>query len=153
MFKLDLEKAEKPKIKLPTSVGSYKKQKNSRNTSTSSLLTMLNPLTVWITKNCSKFLKRWECQTTLPTSCETCIQVKKQVRTGHGTTDWFQTGKGVCQSHLGYGYLDYLTYMQSTSSEMPGWMKLRLESRLSKEISISSDMQMIPPLWQEVKRH
>ena len=52
-----------------------------------------------------------------------------------------------------YYHLAYLTYMQSTSSEMPGWMKLRLESRLSKEISISSDMQMIPPLWQEVKRN
>ena len=74
-------------------------------------------------------------------------------RTGNGTTDWFQTGKGVCQSHLGYGYLDYLTYMQSTSSEMPGWMKHKLKSRLLREIPITSDMQMIPPLWQEVKRN
>ena len=50
MFKLDLEKAEEPEIKLPTSVGSYKKQENSRKTSTSNSLTMLNPLTVWITE-------------------------------------------------------------------------------------------------------
>ena len=56
MFKLDLEKAEEPEIKLPTSAGSYKKQENSRKTSTSALLTTLKPLTVWITANCGKFL-------------------------------------------------------------------------------------------------
>ena len=60
MFKLDLEKAEEPEIKLPTSVGSLKKQENSRKTSTSALLTMPKPLTVWITINCGKFWKRWE---------------------------------------------------------------------------------------------
>ena len=64
MFKLDLEKAEEPKIKLPTSAGSWKKQESSRKTSTSALLTMPKPLTVWITTNCGKFLKRWEYQTT-----------------------------------------------------------------------------------------
>ena len=55
MFKLDLEKAEKPDIKLPRSIGSSKKQESSRMTSTSALLTMSKPLTVWITKNCGKF--------------------------------------------------------------------------------------------------
>ena len=64
MFKLDLEKAEEPEIKLPKSVGSLKKQDSSRKTSTSALLTMPNPLTVWITTNCGKFFKRWEYQTT-----------------------------------------------------------------------------------------
>ena len=68
MFKLDLEKAEEPEIKLPKSVGSFKKQDSSRKTSTSALLTMPNPLTVWITTNCGKFFKRWEYQTTLPAS-------------------------------------------------------------------------------------
>ena len=63
MFKLDLEKAEEPEIKLPTSVGSYKMQENSRKTSTA-LLTMPKPLTVWITVNCGKFRERWEYQTT-----------------------------------------------------------------------------------------
>ena len=57
MFKLDLQKAEEPEIKLPTSVGLWKKQESSRKTSTSALLTMLKPLTVWITTNCEKFLK------------------------------------------------------------------------------------------------
>ena len=77
MFKLDLEKAEEQEIKWPTSAGSYKKQKNFRKTSTSALLTTLKALTVWITTNCGKFFKRWEYQTTLPASSETCIQVKK----------------------------------------------------------------------------
>ena len=70
MFKLDLEKAEEPEIKLPTSVGSSKKQE--------ALLTMPKPLTVWITTNCGKFFKRWEYQTSLPDSWEICMQVNKQ---------------------------------------------------------------------------
>jgi len=65
---LDLEKAEEPEIKLPTSNGSQKKQENSRKTSTSTSLTTLKPLTVWITTNCEKFFKSWEYQTTLPAS-------------------------------------------------------------------------------------
>ena len=67
-FKLDLENAEEPEIKLPTSVGSSKKQDSSGKTSISVLLTMPKPLTVWITTNCGKFLKRLEYQTTLPAS-------------------------------------------------------------------------------------
>ena len=63
MFKLDLEKAEEPEIKLPTSGGSSKKQESSRKTSTSALLTMSKPLTLWITTKCGKSLKRWEYQT------------------------------------------------------------------------------------------
>ena len=78
MFKLDLEKAEEPEIRLPTSVGSSEKQDNSRKTSISALLTTPKPLTVWIKTNYGKFLKRWEYQTTLPTSWEMCMQVKKQ---------------------------------------------------------------------------
>ena len=78
MFKLVLEKAEEPEIKLPTSAGSLKKQKSSRKTSISTLLTMPKPLTMWITINCRKFLKRWEYQTTWPASWETYIQVRKQ---------------------------------------------------------------------------
>ena len=64
MFKLDLEKAEEPEIKLPTFIGTSKKQESSRNTSTSALLTMPKTLTLWITRNCGKFFKRWEYQNT-----------------------------------------------------------------------------------------
>ena len=69
------------------------KAREFQKTSTSASLTMLKPLTVWITANCGKFWKRWEYQTSWPASWEICIQV----RTGHGTTDWFQISKGVRQ--------------------------------------------------------
>ena len=68
------------------------------------------------------------------------------VRSGHGTTDWLQTRKVVYIKAI-YCHPAYLTYMQSTSCEMPGWMKHKLKSRLPGEISITSDMQMTPPLW------
>ena len=79
-----------------------KKQGNSRKTSTSASLTVLKPLTVWITTNCEKFLKRWEYQTTLPASCETCMQVKKQQLEPDMKQwyVWFKTGKGVCQDYI-----------------------------------------------------
>ena len=73
-----LGKAEEPEIKLPTSAGSLKKQESSRKTSISALLTMPNPLTVWITINCGKFFKRWEYQTTWPAFWEISLQVRKQ---------------------------------------------------------------------------
>ena len=75
--KLGLEKAGKLKIKLPTFIGSQRKQRNSRKTSTSISLTMLKPFTMWITTNCGKFFKRWEYQTTLPVSLETYMQAKR----------------------------------------------------------------------------
>ena len=64
------------------------------------------------------------------------------VRTGHGTTDWFQIGEEYIKTV--YCHPAYLTYTQSTSYEMPGWVKHKLESRLPGEISITSDMQMTP---------
>ena len=67
------------------------------------------------------------------------------------TTDWFQVGTGVCQAV--YCHPAYLTNMQSTSREILGWRKHKLESRLPGEVSITSDMQMTPPLWQKVKRN
>ena len=77
MFKLDLEKAGEPEIKLPTFVESYKKQESSRKTSTSVLLITPKPLTVHHNK-LWKFFKRWEYQTTLPASWKIYMQVKKQ---------------------------------------------------------------------------
>ena len=96
MFKLVLEKAEEPEIKLPISAGLSKKQETSRKPSTSALLTMPKPLTVWITTNCGKFWKRWA---TIPTD----LPLEKSVcrsGSGHGTTDWFQIGKGVHQGYM-----------------------------------------------------
>ena len=107
---------------------------------------------VWITRNCGKFLKRCEYQTTLPASWEICMQVKKQQL----IPDMEQlTGSKLGKEHIKavYCYPAYLTSMQSTSWEMLDWKKHKLASRLPGEISITSDMQMTPPLWQKVKRN
>ena len=73
------------------------------------------------------------------------------VRTGHGTTDWFQIGKGVRQGCILSPCLFNL--YADTSCEIPGWMKHKLESRLLGKISITSDMQMTPPLWQKMNKN
>ena len=95
MFKLVLEKAEEPEIKLPTSAGSWKKPESSRKTSISTLLTMRKPSTVWITINC-KILKEMGIPDQLICLLRNLYAGHKAtVRTGHGKTDWFQIGKGV----------------------------------------------------------
>ena len=150
MFKLVLEKAEEPKIKLPTSAGSSKKQESSRKTSISALWTMPKPLTVWITINCGKFWKRWEYQTPWPASWEICVQVKKQqleLDLEQHTNS--KSGKECVKAV--YCHPTYLTHMQSTSWEILGWVKHKVESRFPGESSITSDMQMTPPLWQKAK--
>ena len=145
LFKLDLEKAEEPEIKLPTSTGSYKEWESSRKTSTSALLTTQKPLTVWITTNCGKFFQRWEYQTALLWNLYAGQEAT--VKTGHGTTDWFQIGKGVCQGcmlspHLFNLYAEYIMWNAGLDEVQAG-------IRLPWEISITSDMQMTPPLWQK----
>ena len=148
MFKLVLEKAEEPEIKLPT----LKMEKSSRKASNSVLLTMPKPLIVWITTNCGKFFKKWEYQTTLPASWEICMQVMKQ-QFEPDMEQWTGSQLGKEYVKAVYCHLANLTYMQSTSCKMPGWMKLKLESRLPGEISITSNMKMTPNLWQKVKRN
>ena len=100
IFKLILGKAEEPEIKLPTIAGSLKKQDSSKKPSISALLTTLKPLTVWVTINW-KILKEMG----IPDHV-TCLLrnpyagQEAAVRTGHGTTDWFQIGKGACQGYI-----------------------------------------------------
>ena len=151
-FKLDLDKAEEPEIKFPASVGSSKKQESFRKASTSALLTMTKSLSLWITTNCGKFFKRWEYQTTLPVSWETCMQIKKQQL---ALDMEHQTGSKLGKEYVKavYCHPAYLTSMQSTLCEMPGWRKHKRESRLLGEISITSDMQVTPPLWQKMKKN
>ena len=97
MLKLALEKAEQPEIKLSTSAGSWKKQDSSRKTSVSALLTVPKPLTVWITINW-KILKEMGIPDHLTSLLRNLYAGEEAtVRTGHGTTDWFQIRKGVCQ--------------------------------------------------------
>ena len=152
MFKLVLEKAEEPEIKFPTSAGSWKKQESSRKISTSALLTIPKPLTVWTTTNTRKFFKRWEYQATWPAFWEICMQVRKQQLELDMEQ---QTGSKLGREYIkaAYRHPAYLTYMPSTSWETLGWMKHKLESGLLGEISIISDMQMTPPLWQKVKKN
>ena len=102
-------------------------------------LLMPKPLTVWITTNCGKFLKRWEYQTTLSASQEICMQVKKQQLELDMEQ---QTGSKLGEEYIKvlYCHPAHLTCIQSTSCQMPVWMKCQLESRLPGEISITSDM-------------
>ena len=101
---------------------------------------------VQIMANYGKFLKRWKYKTTLPASWKIHMQVKKQqleldMERQTGSKLGNKYVKAVCCHSA------YLTYMQSTSCEMPGWMKHKLESRLMGKISITLDTQMTPPFW------
>ena len=151
MFKLVLEKAEEPEIKLPTFAGSSKEQESSRKTSISSLLTMPKPLTVWITTNW-KILKEMGIPDHLSCLLRNLYAGQEAtVRTGHGTTDWFQIGKGVRQgcillSCLFNLYADYIMRNAGLDEAQAG-------IKFPGEISITSDMQVTPPLWQKVKKN
>ena len=149
MFKLVLEKAEEPEIKLATSAGSWKKQESSRKHVF---------LLYWLCQafDCVDHNKLWKIlnemgiPTTWPASWETYMQVRKQ----QFELDVEQQTVSKQEKEyikVVYCHPAYLTSMQSTSWETLGWKKHKLESRLPGEISITSDMQMTPPLWQEVK--
>ena len=105
----------------------------------SSLLTMLKPLTVWITTNCEKFLRKWKYQTTLSVSWETCIWVKKQ-QLEPDIEQLTDSKLGKEYKKAVYCHPAYLIFMQSTSYEILGCMNHKLESRFLGEISTTSDM-------------
>ena len=151
MFKLVLEKAEEPEIKLPISVGSSKKREFQKN--------IYFCFTDYAKAfDCVDHKKLWKSlqEMGIPDHL-TCLLrnlyagQETTVRTGHGTTDWFQIRKGVCQGCILSPCLFnlYAEYIM----RMLGWRKHKLESRLPGEISITSDIQMTPPLWQKVKRN
>ena len=125
MFKLDLEKAEQPEIKLPTSLGSSKKQESSRKTSTSDLLTTPKPLTVWITTIYGKLLRIPDHLTCLLRNLYAGQEAT--IRTRHGTTDWFQIEKRAYQdcvlSPCSFNICKIYREIKL------GWMKHKLESR------------------------
>ena len=127
MFKLDLEKAEEPKIKLPISIGSLKKQESSRKKKIyfcfiayAKAFECVDHNKVW------KFLKRREYQTTLPACWETCMQDKKQQLELY-MEQW--TGSKLEKEYMKFVYCQsaYLTYMQSTSYKMLGWITHKME--------------------------
>ena len=145
MFKLVLEKAEEPEIKLSTSAGSLKKQESSRTNIYFWFIDYAKAFHCVDYNKLWKFLKRWEYKTTWAASWEICMQVKKQQL----ELDMEQV---VSKSGKEYVKAAYLTYMKSTSWGMLDWVKHKLESRLLGEISITLDMQMEPPLWQSLRR-
>ena len=150
MFKLVLEKAEETEIKLPTSTGSWKKQESSRKTFYFCFIDYAKAF------DCVDHNKLWTIlkEMGIPNHL-TCLLrdlyagQEATVRTGHGTTDWFQIRKGgrpgcILSPCLFNFYVEYI--MRNTGLE-----ESQLESRLPGEISITSDIQMTPPLWQKVK--
>ena len=150
MFKLVLEKAEEPEIKLPTSAGSWEKQDSSRKTSISALYAKafdyVDHNKLW------KILKDMSIPNHL-----TCFlrnlyaDQEATVRTRHGTTDWFQIGKGIHQGCILSACL-FNSYAEYTMWNA-GLDEIQAESRLQGDVSITSDTQMTPPLWQKVERN
>ena len=151
MFKLDLEKAEEAEIKLPTSVGSSKKQEFQKNI----YFCFMDYAKAFDCVDHNKLLeilKEMGSPDHWPASWKTCMQVRKQQLEGNMEQ---QTGSNSGKDYIKaiYCHPAYLTYMHCTSWEKLSWMKHKLESRLWGEISIISDMQMTPPLWQKAKKN
>jgi len=149
MFKLDLEKAEEPEIKLPTSVGSWKKQESSRKTFISALLTMPKPLTVWITTNW-KILQEMGIPDHLTWLLRNLYAGQEaMVSTGHGPTDWFQIGKGVHQGCILSPYLFnlYAEYILRNAGLDEAQASIKIAERNINNLRYT----MIPPLRQKVK--
>ena len=144
MFKLVLGKAEEPSNCQHPLDHRKSKRISEKHLLLPYWLCQPKPLTVWITTNCGKFWKRWEYQTTWPASWEICMQVKKQqLELDMEQETGSRSGKGYVKAV--YCHSAYLTSMQSTSWETLVWIKHKLESKLSEEISIIADMQMTPP--------
>ena len=132
--------------------GSSKKQESSRKTSLSALLTMPKPLTVWITKKLWKILKEMGIPDHLTCLLRSLYKGEEAtVRTGHGTTDWFQLGKGVRQGCILSPCLFSLhaEYIMRNA----GLEEAQAGIKIAGRISITSDMQMTPTLWQKVKKN
>ena len=154
MFKLYLEKAEEPEIKLPTSAGSLKKQEEFQKNSYFCFIVYAKTLTVWITTNCGKFWKTWKYQTTWPASWEICNAGQEAtVRTGHGTTDRFQIGKGVHQGCiLSPGlfnlYAEYIMWNARLDEAQAG---IKIARRNINNLSYADDTTLIAESKEELK--
>ena len=150
MFKPDLEKAEKPEIKLPTSAGSSEKQESSKKEkSTSALLTMPKPLTVWITINW-KILKEMEIPDHLTRLLRNLYAGQEaMVTTGHETTDWFPIGKGLCQGYILSPYLFnlYAGYIMRNAGPEEAQAGIKIARRNINNLRYADDTT----LWQKAK--
>ena len=151
MFKLVLEKAEEPEIKLPTSAGSSKKQEFQKNMyfcfiDYAKAFDYVDHNKLW------KILKEMEIPNHLTCFLRNLYSGQEaRVRTGHGTTDCFQIRKGVHQGCIFSPCL--FNFYAEYIIEMLDWMQHKLESRLPGEMPTASDMQMTPLFWQKVKKN
>ena len=151
MFKLDLKKAEEPEIKLPTSVGSSKKQESSRKKNI--YFCFIDYVKVF---DCVDHNQLWNIlqEMGIPDHL-TCLLrnlyagQEATVRTRHGTTDWFKIGQGV---HQGYILSPWLFNLYAEYIMRNAWLdEAQAEIKIAGEKSVTSDMQMTPPFWQKVK--
>ena len=152
MFKLVLEKEEEPEIKLPTSVGSWKKAREFQKNIYFCFIVYAKAFDCVDHNKLWKILQEMEIPDHMTCLLRNLYASKEAaLRTEHVTTDWFQIGKGVRQGCILSPCLFnfYAEYIMRNA----GRKKHKLESRLPGEISITSDMQMRPPLWQKVKRN
>ena len=153
MFKLVLEKAEEPEIKLPTSAGSLKKQESSRKTSISALLIMPKPLTVWITINWTipKEMGIPDHLTFLLRNLYAGQEAK--VRTGHRTTDWFQIGKGVRQGCILSPCLFnlYAEYLMRNAGLEEGQAGIKIAGRNTNNLRYADDTNLMAASEEELK--
>ena len=152
MFKLDLEKTEEPEIKLPTSIGSLKKQESCRKNVYFCFIDYAKAF------GCVNDNKLWKIlqERGIPEHLACLLRnlyagQNATVRTGHGTTDRFQIRKEVCQGCilspcLFNFYAEYIMWNARLDEAQVG-------NKITGEISITSDMQMTPPLWQKAKRN
>ena len=153
MFKLVLEKAEEPEIKLPTYAGTSKKQESSRKTSISALLTMPKPLTVDHNK-LWKILKEMGIPDHLTCLLRNlCAGQEATVRTGHGTTDWFQIGKGVCQGCILSPCLFnfYAEYIMRNAGLEEAQAGIKIARRNSRNIRYTDDTTFMAESEEELK--
>ena len=153
MFKLVLEKAEEPEIKLPTPAGSWKKQKSSRKTSISALLTMPKPLTMWITINW-KILREMGIPDHLISLMRNLYAGQEAtVRTGHGTTDWFQIGKGVRQGCILSPCLFnfYAEYIMRNAGLEEAQAGIKIARRNIKNLRYADDTNLMAESEEELK--
>ena len=153
MFKLVLEKAEEPEIKLPASPGSWKKEESSRKTCTCALLTMPKPLTVWITRNW-KILKEMGIPDHLTYLFRNLYAAQEAtVRTGHGTTDWFQRGKGVCQGCILSPCLFnfYTEYIMRNAGLEEAQAGIKIVARNINNLRYADDTTLMAESEEEVK--
>ena len=153
MFKLVLEKAEEPEIKLPTSSGSWKNQESSRKTSISALLTMPKPLTVWITINW-KILKDMGIPAHLICLLRNLYAGQEAtVRTGHGTTDWFQIGKEVHQGCILSPCLFnlYAEYLMRNAGLEEAQARIKIAGRNINNLRYADDITLMADSEEELK--